>query len=125
LPKPIVDTVRHINVYKDSLINAEINVSVRDSVKGVLLARSWEYKPIVTKITETKTVFVPQIVNNDVPVSQNGVYLYGLIGGNSSMFAPGVGVDFITKKNTEIGGVYQRYNGTNVFSVKLGFKLGR
>lgn len=125
LPLPIPTKDSTITEYKDSLINAEISVWLNDKVKGVLVDRSWKYKPISTKIIENKTVFVPQIVNNEVSVSKAGFFAYGVVGGNASAFIPGVGLDFITKKNTVVGAVYQRYGNENIFSVKLGFKLGK
>jgi hypothetical protein len=125
LPKPIANKNTTINTYKDSLINPEINVWLNDKVKGVLLDRKWEYKPIVKQITIEKIVFVPQIVDNFVSIPKNGIFVYGVMGGNKNMFFPGAGLDFITKKNTIIGGVYQRYGNDNIFSIKLGIKLGK
>lgn len=120
-----VDEDSTIHTYKDSLINKEISVWVKDKVKGVLLERKWEYKPMSTRIVETKETFVPQIVNNQVAVSKRGFYVYGIVGGNATAFLPGAGLDFITKKNTMVGITYQRYGNINIFSAKLGFKLGR
>jgi hypothetical protein len=125
LPKPVSNTDSTIHTYKDSLINPEISVWLNDKVKGVLIDRKWEYKPIVKQITVDKTVFVPKMVDNFVSVPKNGIFVYGMVGGNKNMFLPGAGIDFITKKNTVIGGVYQRYGSDNVFSVKLGIKLGK
>jgi hypothetical protein len=125
LPKFISNKDITINTYKDSLINPEISVWLNDKVKGVLIDRKWEYKPIVKQITVEKTVFVPQIVDNFVSIPKNGIFVYGIMGGNKNMFLPGAGLDFITKKNTVIGGVYQRYENDNIFSVKLGIKLGK
>jgi len=125
LPTPIPTKDSSITEYKDSLINAEISVWLNDKVKGVLVGRSWKYKPISTKIIENKTVFVPQIVNNEVPVSKAGIFVYGIVGRNATVFIPGAGVDLITKKNTVLGVIYQRDGSANVFSVKLGFKLGK
>jgi hypothetical protein len=123
LPKPIPNTDSTINIYKDSLINPEIRVWLNDKIKGGLIDRKWEYKPIVKQIMVDKTVFVPKIVDNFVSVPKNGIFIYGMAGGNKNMFLPGVGIDLITKKNTVIGGIYQRYGSDNVFSVKLGIKL--
>jgi hypothetical protein len=58
-------------------------------------------------------------------VPQNGFYLYGIAGGNDKSFLFGGGLDFITKKNTEIGYMYQRFGTDNFHSIKVGIKLFR
>ena len=126
LPKPVPeegDTL--INDYADSLIKKDINVWYEFKVRGILLSRDWRYRPIQTIVRIDSTVYVPHIVN--VPVitiqAKNGLYIYGTAGGNDKSFLFGGGADFITKKETEIGGVYQRFGNENFYSVKLGVKL--
>jgi hypothetical protein len=43
--------------------------------------------------------------------------------GNANAFIFGGGLDFITKKNTELGYMYQRLGSDGFHSVKLGVKL--
>jgi hypothetical protein len=123
LPKPIPEKDTTINDYKDSLVTKDINVHVADKIQGTLLDRKWYYTPISREIIKTVTQYVPQIVNNPVPVSKAGLYPYATIGGNQNAFLFGGGFDYITKKNTEYGFIYQRYGSINFYSVKLGAKL--
>jgi hypothetical protein len=112
-----------INDYTDSIKNKSIDVLVALKVKGSLLNINWEYTPIVTEVLKTETIYVPKIINNPVATPKNGLYVHTTAGGNANSFLFGGGLDFITKKNTEIGYVYQRYGSNNFHSVKLGFKL--
>jgi hypothetical protein len=123
LPKPIPEKDTTINDYKDSLVNKDINVHVADKIQGTLLDRRWSYYPMTKEIIKTITQYVPQIINNPVPVSKAGLYGYATIGGNMNAFLFGGGLDCITKKNTEYGLMYQRYGNINFYSVKLGVKL--
>jgi hypothetical protein len=126
VPVPVQDkkdsTIYH---YEDSLVNKEIDIHTSLSVRGTILARSWSYVPITTKIVIEKDIFVPQIVNNPIPIPKNGLYGYALVGGNSNLFIPGVGLDLITKKNTMIGAMYQRFGSENIYTAKLGIKFGK
>ena len=124
LPAPQInpnDTT--IKTYKDSINNDDIKVWCTYKIKGVLLERSWMYTPLYTTITIENTVYVPKIINQTVPISKNGLYLYGIVGGNSESFLPGLGADFITKKNTVFGYQYQRFGSKNIHSIKVGFKI--
>jgi opacity protein-like surface antigen len=126
LPKPkpeVKDTT--INNYTDSLVNKEINVWYNYKVKGTLIDRSWKYMTLVTVIKEIDSIPYPSLVEVPKPfkVPQNGLYLYGIAGGNKSAFLFGGGLDYITKMNTELGYMYQRFGKDNFHSVKLGIKI--
>jgi hypothetical protein len=131
--KPIIIRVEkkiYISTPKDSLITdscvlnkSDINVKIRLFSTGSLQAYEWEYVPIIKEINVEKTVIRPQIVNVPVNVYKNGLYVYGTAGGNSNAFLFGGGIDFISKKSTEIGMMYQRYGTNNFYSVKLGISL--
>jgi hypothetical protein len=124
LPQPRPELADSSNTYADSLINKEINVYYNFKVKGSLEWREWSYKPIIKRITDS--IPYPVYVKGDpyeVKVLQNGLYAYGLAGGNMNSFLFGGGLDFITKKNTEFGYMYQRFGSDNIHSVKLGIKL--
>lgn len=126
LPDPQTNPIdTTINNYADSLINKEINVWVDYKIRGVLLGREWRYRPIEVEIRKDSIIYVPKIVEVEklVKTSQNGLYAYGLAGGNKDSFLFGGGLDFITKKNTEIGYFYQRFGDVNFHSVKLGVKI--
>jgi hypothetical protein len=113
-----------INNYSDSLVKKDVHVHYDFKVKGTLLDRSWSYNPI--KIHEIDSIPYPVYVKGDpyeVKIPQRGFYIYGIAGGNMNTFIPGAGVDYITKKNTEIGYLYQRYGNENFHSFKLGIKL--
>lgn len=109
--------------YKASIINKEINVGVDLKVKGELLDLQWQYKPIVKEIRIDSLIYVPHIVNNPVPIQKTGIFISVNMGGNVNSFLFGGGIDFITKKNTELGYIYQRYGSQNFHSFKIGIKL--
>jgi len=128
LPQPTpIDSIQ--NAYSDSLVNKEINVYYDFKVKGELLSRNWSYKAITTIVKIDSIIYVPKLVPIEklVTVSKNGLYAYGLVGGNKSAFLFGGGLDLITKKETMIGYQYQRFGSDNFHSVKLGgkFKIGK
>lgn len=124
VPIPIQDLKdTTINNYKDSLVNEDIRVWFDCSVKGKILTTGWLYEPVVTTITKETIKYVPKIVDNPINMPKNGLYLYVTGGVNSSNVILGGGIDFITKKDTEIGYLYQRYGTMNFHSLKLGFKL--
>lgn len=123
-PQPQPDPVDSTNNYSDSLIKKDINVYYDFKVKGTLIDRSWRYTPIITQITDS--IPYPVYIKGDpyeVKISQRGLYVYGSAGGNSNAFLFGGGLDYITKKNTELGYLYQRFGNDNFHSVKLGVKL--
>jgi hypothetical protein len=125
LPGPQTTIDSTIVTYQDSLVNNEINVWVDYKVKGLLLDRKWHYKAISSVITIDSIIYVPKIVDKEifVDVPQNGFYAYGIAGGNNNAFIFGGGLDFITKKSTEIGYLYQRFGTENFHSVKVGVRL--
>jgi hypothetical protein len=122
-PQTTIDTT--IVTYQDSLINKEINVWVDYKIKGLLVDRKWRYKPISSTIRIDSIIYVPKIVDKEIfdDVPQNGFYAYGIAGGNTNSFLFGGGLDYITKKNTELGYMYQRFGEINFHSVKLGIKI--
>jgi hypothetical protein len=128
-PQPPIPTPTTVsvdtNTYADSLVNREIHVHYDFKVKGTLLSRNWSYRPIVIEIRRDSIVSVPKLIPIDRPVEtlRNGLYVYGVAGGNLKSFLPGAGIDFITKKGTEIGAMYQRFGKDNFYSVKLGIIL--
>jgi hypothetical protein len=126
--KPIPTPVHNndsTNSYTDSIVNKEINVGITLKTKGTLVDLFWKYKPIVKVIRIDSTIYVPQIVNNPVPIQKRGFYVSANMGGNANSFLFGGGIDYITKKNTEFGYIYQRFGGENFHSFKLGIKLGK
>jgi len=125
-PNPIDSTE---NTYCDSLVNEEINVYYDFKVKGILLDREWSYKPITTTVTIDSIIYIPKIIEILKPITKakNGVYAYGLAGGNKTAFLFGGGLDLITKKETMIGYQYQRFGNESFHLIKLGgrIKIGK
>ena len=128
IPEPTIDELWPeagipVYDYADTLKNKEIDVWVNYKVRGELIAREWHYNPVTTEIEIEKIKYVPKIVNVEVPVSKNGLYLSGIAGGNKNAFLFGGGLDFITKKETMFGYQYQRFGNDNIHSVRAGFRL--
>lgn len=124
--KPVLKPLNNndsIKIYSDSIINKDINVWVDLRTKGVLLDLKWEYRSVIKIIRVDSLVFVPQIVEKPVSIEKRGLFIYVTAGGNQNAFLFGGGMDFITKKNTELGLMYQRYGNVNFYSVKLGIPL--
>jgi hypothetical protein len=126
LPDPQPEPNNSTNTYADSLVNKEIYVHYDFKIKGTLLSRNWSYRPIIE--IRTDSIPYPVYVKGDpyeVKISQRGLYIYGSAGGNDKSFLFGGGLDFITKKNTEIGYMYQRFGNQNFHNIKVGIKLFR
>jgi hypothetical protein len=126
IPSPQINPAdTTIKIYADSLVNKEVSVHYDFKVRGVLLIRKWSYRPITVEIRKDSIVYVPNIVPVDkpVPVKQNGLYGNVVFGGNKDAFLFGGGLDFLTKKDTEIGYMYQRFGDQNFHSIKLGGKI--
>jgi hypothetical protein len=123
LPKPNTTNADSTRTYIDSLVKKDINVHYNFKVKGILLDRSWDYTPVITRIKVDSLVYVPKIVDRPFPVVKNGLFVYGTVGGNKTAFIFGGGGDWITKKETLIGYEYQRYGNIGFHSVKLGGKI--
>ena len=123
-PDPIDSTINH---YSDTLQKKDIHVWVDYSIRGTLLNRTWHYKPIQTIVTIDSIIYVPKIIIEErfITVPKNGLYGYATFGGNKNTFLFGGGMDWITKKDTQIGYMYQRYGDENFHSVKLGVNLFR
>ena len=111
--------------YADSLVQEDIDVRYYFVTEGRLLAKEWSYKPVQTVIHRIDSIPYPVPVNiiKEIRVSQGGLYLYGVAGGNADAFIFGGGLDYITRKNTQLGYQYQRYGSEGFHSVKLGIKL--
>ena len=136
LPKPevttdsdlssiLTDSNEGVFLYRDSLVNKEISVWVDYKIRGELLDRIWRYNPITIEVRRDSIIYIPNIVEIEKPVtrSQNGLYLYGTAGGNANAFLFGGGADFITKKDSQFGYMYQRFGNDNFHSVKFGAKI--
>lgn len=122
---PDIDPDSLIFSYEDSLVNKEIDVRYSFVTEGKLLAKEWSYKPIQTIVHKIDSIPYPVYVETikELKVPQNGLFLYGTAGGNDKSFLFGGGVDYITKKETELGAMYQRFGSENFYSVKLGVRI--
>ena len=124
LPVPVPDPKdTTILNFHDSLKNDKIDAWVDFRLRGELLSFRWGYVPITTTITLTETFYVPKIVDKPVPVSQNGLYLSGLLGGNMNTFMYGGSLDLITKKDNLYGLQFQRLGNQNFYSFRLGARI--
>jgi hypothetical protein len=114
-----------INNYEDSLINKEIDVKTFMKVRGFLLGLKWQYHPIIKIIRIDSTIYIPKIVIEEKVsyIERNDLILNASLGGNQNAFLLGGGVDFITKKGTEIGYFYQRYGALGFHNIKIGVRL--
>jgi hypothetical protein len=68
VPGPIIILPDSINIYEDRFANSEIDVTVRDSVRGTILKRDWEYIPIIQKQTVEITKTVPELIYVSEPI---------------------------------------------------------
>ena len=132
IPEPTIDELWPeagipVYDYADTLKNKEIDVWVNYKIRGELVAREWHYNPVTTIVNIDSIIYEPYPVEIEklVPKAKNGLYGYGLTGGNKSTFIFGGGLDFITKKETMIGYQYQRFGNENFHLVKLGFRIGK
>lgn len=126
VPKPVpTPTGDSIKVYQDSLVNPEVRVYMNEKVKGTVLEREWWYIPTRMEILQVKTVYVPNLVSvpTKVEVPKAGFYIYGLSGGNEQAFIYGAGIDYINKKDRQIGYQFQRFGDQNFHSLKYGIKI--
>lgn len=124
IPVPVKDPKdTTINHYSDSLNRKDINVWYDFKVRGTLLDRTWKYNPTFLYTVETKTIYVPKIIKDPIPIYKSNVFVYGQLGGNLNTFIPGAGVDYTTKKGTEFGYLYQRWGKENIHSFKLGTRI--
>jgi len=126
IDKPIVtidpkDTT--VKEFKHAIENDTVHIYSKLKLRGELISYSLMYTPMITTITVENTIYVPKIIDRPVTVSKKGIYLYGITGGNQNQFLFGLGVDFITKKNTIFGYQYQRFGSKNIHSIKVGFKI--
>jgi hypothetical protein len=112
-----------IKIYSESLLKKDIDVTVDFSLRGKLLDVKWQYNPITNTIVKTVTEYVPKIVDRPVPVVTRGLWGYAMVGGNLNAFVFGGGFDYVSKKQTEYGFMYQRYGKLDFYSFKLGIPL--
>jgi len=126
-PKPDTSGGQKINTYQDSLVRKDINVWITYDIQGKLLARNWQYKPIVKEIT--KEVFVPIEVPIEKPypveTAANHMYFEIMYGTEFKNFwaLPGLGLNFASKKDFEIGYMFQRTQEAYYHSIKLGVRI--
>lgn len=123
IPIPVHDKDTTVLIYNDTLKRKDIDVSYTLKVRGVMLNRKWSYNPIITEVFRTDTIYVPKLIDKPYKVPASGLFGYFTAGGNANSFIFGGGLDFITKKNTELGYMYQRFGASNIHSFKLGVKL--
>ena len=123
IPIPVPDPQdTTILAYSDTLSNDSINAWVDFKLRGELLSLRWGYVPLITNIVKETTIYVPQIVEIDVPLPSRGIYLSGIVGyGNT--FALGVGVDYMTKKDNIYGYQFQRWGNDNFHMIRVGAKI--
>ena len=114
-----------INNYADSLVNDSIDVHYDFKVQGTLISRAWRFSPIIYRIRRDSIIYVPNIIKEPYPVEKaaNGLFIYGIGGGNKGSFLVGGGLDFITYKETEVGYMYQRFGNESFHSIKIGSKI--
>jgi len=132
LPIPQPDTTNTdtnfvINVYNDSLIAKDINVWIKDTIKGELLSRNWQYRPITFIVTKVRLVPIEIPINKPHPVETPKNHLYfDIIYGTEFKHLwslPGLGLNFTSKKDFEIGYMFQRTQEAYYHSIKLGMRL--
>lgn len=58
------DSVRY---YTDHILNSDINITIQDSVRGILLNRSYTYVPIIRQERVEITKTIPELVTVDAP----------------------------------------------------------
>ena len=124
VPVPTVDPQdTTILVYSDTLSNDSINAWVDFKLRGELVSLRWGYTPMITTIKKETKIYVPDIIEMDVPISKSGVYFYLSVGGNQNTFAYGPGLNLITKKDNLYGYAFQRWGDQNFHMVNIGTRL--
>jgi len=118
-PKPVGDS---LNFYSDTLQRKDIYVSYNFTVKGTLEDRFWAYRPVIMTVRRDSIIFVPSIIEGQTLPVRAKNRLFGEInfGGNKNSFICGGGITLLTKKNTEIGYFYQKYDHEGFHNIKLG-----
>lgn len=120
---PTEKVIDSITYYSDTIKRSDIDAKVEFAMLGELLDLRWEYTPIVKEIREVKTEYVTKFVDKKVDVPKNGLYVYGIAGGNEKSFIYGGGIDFINKRDKTLGYQYQRFGKDNFHSIKIGLKI--
>ena len=113
------------NLYSDSIRTDSVNIWWTARTKGTLEDFDMWYQMMIREITITVDKPVPYLVNVKVPTPENGVYVYGSMGGgfHSGKFTAGVGVDLITKRKRLFGLQYQRMGPDNIVMMHAGVKI--
>lgn len=106
-------------VYKDSIVNDSIRFWQDVWVSGTISFWNQKYEPII--ITHEVIKEQPLFVNQVVPARK--LYLSGIIGGNVETFAPGVGIDYINRKDNLYGLSVQYLNGKPLYGFRIGAKI--
>ena len=125
VPKPEPDAEKPgYNFYPDSLITADIDIFVNDTIQGWLRWRTIGYKlkvPKIVKETVTITEKVPVPVVIEKPVLAKGMYVTGgMGGGNAFLWTLGAGI----KKNRNMFEIdYLRYNNQGNVMFKYSYLL--
>ena len=127
LPKPQILKDSTKAFYSDTLDRRGIKVSYNFTIEGRLIDRFWAYNETFLSVRKDSIIYIPNIVQvkNIVYELKNGVYANINIGGNNRAFIPGVGIDYITKKGTQIGYSFQRFGNENFHSIRFGFMIFR
>jgi len=124
VPIPVPDPAdTTILVYSDTLNNDSINAWIDFRLRGELISLRWGYTPLTTEIIQETTIYVPQIVNNEVPVYKREIFLSGAVGGNVHSFTYGADVDYVNKKRNIYGFQYRRIQDDNFYMIKVGAKI--
>jgi hypothetical protein len=120
VPELISDSVRF---YSDHIVNADIDITINDSVQGTLIKRSFNYIPIVKveRIEITKTV--PQLITVDgpapIPKNKMQIALIGTYQGSLKALM-GAEIGFINKKNVGFHYQFQTdFTGQKFHSIKF------
>lgn len=126
MPQPKPDSLG-TNEYRDSLILKDVNAWYSFTVKGTLLTRTWAYRPITLEIHKDSIIYVPKIVEVPIPVetAANHLYFEIMYGTEFKEYwtLPGIGLNFTSKKDFEIGYMFQRTQDKYYHSIKLGIKI--
>ena len=120
VPVEVTDSTYH---YSDSTVNKDIRYWQDIWTQGPILAMDKKYEPVYKIETITIEKFVPEIVDNPVPVYEKEWYLSGVVGGSPLAFSYGVDLDYVNKKKNIYGAQYRRINNQNFYYFKIGTKI--
>jgi hypothetical protein len=92
-------------------------------VQGKVQKWNKRYEPIIHTITNQTTITNTVPVDRPVLITDNGLYISGMAGGNKDAFLFGGNIDLITKKDFMYGAGYQRFGNENFYLVRFGAKI--